>query len=185
MSKRWIVGSALGAVAIAASVVAVPFIATGADAAGASPTATSTPVIARAVIPEVTSDRDVPEVSVTVTQGAASATLDLRVAANSAERGRGLMWITSMPANEGMLFVFPNTLQEGFWMANTYLPLDIAFISQDGDLISVVQGKPLDLSILSPGVAYRYTIETNVGWWAAHGFSPGAHVAIPQGLEAS
>jgi len=179
MTKRWIAGAAVAAAALSASLAVLPFVSAGADTP-ASPTVTQ-----RAIIPEVSSDRDVPEVFVKVSQGASSATLDLRVAASEPERERGLMWITTMPDDAGMLFVFPRDTGSGFWMENTYIPLDIAFISDSGRLIAVRQGKRLDTTILSPGAPYRYAIETNVGWWAAHGFSPGAQVTLPTALEAS
>lgn len=180
MTKPWIIVSAVAALTIAASLVAAPFATSGADAADPSPT-----LVARAVIPEVSSARNLPEVMVTVSQNGAASTLYLDVAANGAERARGLMWITSMPADEGMLFVFPRDTTSGFWMENTYIPLDIAFVGDDGAVLSVRHGAPLDTTVLSPGAPYRYTIETNAGWWMAHGFSAGAHVTIPGGLEAS
>ena len=179
MAKRWIVGAVAGVTALGASASAVAFV--SANAGAPTPRA----VTQRAVIPEVSSDRDIPEIAVSVSQGTATATLDLRVAATPRERARGLMWITEMPADAGMLFVFPANTSDGFWMENTYLPLDIAFISGSGQLITVVQGKALDTTILKPGAPYRYAIETNVGWWSAHGFSPGAQVTLPAGLEAS
>lgn len=178
MTKRWIVGAAVGASVVGASVLAAPFVAAGAGAP-ASPTVTP-----RVVIPEVSSDRDIPEIAVNVSEGASTATLDLRVAATTEERARGLMWITEMPADAGMIFVFPADTTEGFWMENTYLPLDIAFISGSGQLIAVLPGKPLDTTVLKPGARYRYAIETNVGWWSAHGFSAGAQVTLPAGLGA-
>jgi uncharacterized membrane protein (UPF0127 family) len=181
MRTRRLIASAVGAVLIGGSVLAAPFVTGGAQA---QPTP-STTITARAIIRGVSADRDVGEVEVAVTQGDAKAMLDLSLALNSAERERGLMWITSMPGDAGMLFVFPRDGLTGFWMKNTYLPLDIAFMSSQGTLVSVKQGVPLDTTILSPGAPYRYVIETNVGWWASHGFSPGAHVALPANLPAA
>jgi uncharacterized membrane protein (UPF0127 family) len=167
------------AVAIAVSVILAPFVDSGAEAQHPPGTATLT---AQAVIPEISADRDVPEVQLAVTQGDAQANLDLRVAADEAERERGLMWITTMPEDEGMLFLFTHDGSGGFWMKNTYIPLDIAFIDARGTVVAIRQGEPLDTTILTPGSSYRYVIETNVGWWAAHGFSAGAQVHLPEDL---
>lgn len=191
MTMRRVLVSGVAAVLISASVLVAPFVIRSADAqpgpSSLPPTATATPgAQVRVVIPEVSADRDVGEATVTVTQDDATATLDVRFAATEAERERGLMWITTMPEDAGMLFLFPRDSMGGFWMKNTYLPLDIAFIDADGVVVSIKQGTPLDTTTLSPGAAYRSVIETNVGWWAEHGFSVGAHVTLPANLpEAS
>jgi uncharacterized membrane protein (UPF0127 family) len=167
------------AVAIAGSVLLAPFADSGAEAQHTP----GTPTLAvRAHIPEMSADRDVDEVRLSVTQDDASADLDLRVAANEAERERGLMWITTMPDDQGMLFLFPRDGSGGFWMKNTYIPLDIAFIDSEGTVVAVKHGTPLDLTTLSPGAPYRYVIETNAGWWASHGLSAGAKVNLPDNL---
>lgn len=81
-----------------------------------------------------------------------------------------------------MLFLFAREVQTGFWMRNTYVPLDIAYIGADRRVIAIKQGKPLDETPLTPGEKYLYVLELNAGWFERHGMGPGAVVALPDGL---
>jgi uncharacterized protein len=61
----------------------------------------------------------------------------------------GLMWRKSMPADEGMLFVFPEAKQATFWMRNTLIPLDLVFIRSDGTIANVAaKATPLSLETI-------------------------------------
>jgi uncharacterized protein len=105
--------------------------------------------------------------------------LRVEVADTLAKQERGLMFRQSMPENEGMLFVYKEPQEMSFWMRNTFIPLDIAFVGADGIILNVHQAKPLDESILyrSAGAA-KYVIETNQGWFARHGILPGDKVVF-------
>ena len=48
-----------------------------------------------------------------------------------ATRETGLMCVTRMPKNYGMLFVFSQEIELGFWMKHTLVPLDILWIGAD------------------------------------------------------
>lgn len=58
------------------------------------------------------------------------------------ERIKGLQGVTELKENEGMLFFFEEPQTVGFWMKDTKIPLDIIFIDEDMEVISVYQGKP-------------------------------------------
>jgi hypothetical protein len=96
------------------------------------------------------------------------------VADRPASREKGLMFRRSLPEDEGMLFVFEYPQMQSFWMRNTYLPLDIAFLSEQRVIINILTMKPLD-----EGPRYRssapalYVIEANAGWFSSHGIAPG------------
>jgi uncharacterized membrane protein (UPF0127 family) len=105
--------------------------------------------------------------------------LRVEVADTLAKQERGLMFRQSMPENEGMLFVYKEPQEMSFWMRNTFIPLDIAFVGADGIILNIHQAKPLDESILyrSAGAA-KYVIETNQGWFSRHGIRPGDKVTF-------
>ena len=99
------------------------------------------------------------------------------VAGDEAARSQGLMHRRQMPQDEGMLFVFEYPQQLSFWMKNTYLPLDIAFVSKDGTILNILRMEPLNEvpRYLSRGPAL-YAIEANAGWFKDHGIKAGDRV---------
>lgn len=78
-------------------------------------------------------------------------------------RRTGLMDISSMDPDEGMLFIFPESQQLSFWMKNTYIPLDIIFIDEDLKIIKIHENaKPLDINIrYESGQPAKYALELN------------------------
>jgi uncharacterized membrane protein (UPF0127 family) len=120
--------------------------------------------------------------TIVVSQGGASAAVRVEVAATLDERQRGLMFRQQLAEDAGMLFLFAREVQTGFWMRNTYVPLDIAYIGADRRVIEVKRGKPLDESPLTPDGRYLYVLEVNAGWFERHGMGPGAVVTLPEGL---
>ena len=82
---------------------------------------------------------------------APQATLHLEVARTDADRERGLMYRTSLPANTGMLFVFGSDGPVDFWMKNTLIPLDMVFVAADGTVRKVFARVPVVSPALPDG----------------------------------
>ena len=118
----------------------------------------------------------------TVTEGPVRASVKVEIAATSELRQQGLMYRQEMAEDEGMLFIFPSDTSGGFWMKNTYLPLDIAYIDAAGRVLEVHKAKPLDETALLPKQPYRYTLEVNQGWFERHGLGVGSIVTLPANL---
>lgn len=68
--------------------------------------------------------------------------LIVTVAQTEEEQKKGLQGVKELKDNEGMLFVFPEPQQVSFWMKDTNIPLDIIFIDEDLEVISVAKGEP-------------------------------------------
>lgn len=99
------------------------------------------------------------------------------VARTPEEQARGLMYRKTMPRNVGMLFPFPEARRASFWMMNTYLPLDIIFISPQGRVLNVGEGVPLsEATVESIGLAGA-VLELNRGEAARIGLKPGDRIA--------
>jgi uncharacterized protein len=96
------------------------------------------------------------------------------VARSAEQRGIGLMHRPSLAANDGMLFVFDRTGVQCFWMKNTLIPLSIAFLDDDGRIISIAEMKPQDLGSHCSTRPVRLALEMNSGWFAKRGIAPGA-----------
>lgn len=90
----------------------------------------------------------------------------------------GLMYRNSLPADGGMLFVFPYEQKESFTMRNTLIPLDMIFISGDMTIVDInPEAAPESYGIyLSP--PSRYVIEVNGGFCKKHGIRIGDRVRI-------
>lgn len=108
----------------------------------------------------------------TLTIGAKS--LQVEIVQNDEERMRGLMHREQLPQDQGMLFVFEESRIQSFWMRNTFIPLDIAFIDANGKIIDIQRMAPLDetQSYQSP-VPVPYVLEVNAGWFERNGITVG------------
>jgi uncharacterized membrane protein (UPF0127 family) len=106
------------------------------------------------------------------------------VASTPEARRLGLGGRDSLPADGGMLFVYPLDEPRLFWMKDCRFALDIAFIGRDRKVLSVATlGPGADLpneripSVRCPQPA-GFVLETNAGWLAAHGVREGDEVDL-------
>lgn len=100
--------------------------------------------------------------------------LRVEIAADDASRSRGLMGREVLPAGTGMLFVYPDSAVRAFWMKDTPLPLDIAYLDGSGRVIDIQTMTPFSLEPHRSAAPARYALEVPAGWFAAHGVAPGA-----------
>jgi uncharacterized membrane protein (UPF0127 family) len=105
--------------------------------------------------------------------------VNVEIADTIESRQLGLMFRPSMPTDAGMLFDFQGDTTSGFWMANTILPLSIAFITADGTIIDTLDMQPLDTNGVDPSGVYRYALEVNQGFFRAHNINVGDKVKLP------
>ena len=89
------------------------------------------------------------------------------------EREIGLMFRSSMGANQGMLFAFERPGQQCFWMKNTLIPLDVAFVADDGVIVNIDHMKPQTLDGHCSEKPVRFVLEMNDGWFAKRGVRAG------------
>ena len=100
------------------------------------------------------------------------------------ELERGLMFRKTMPQSDGMLFDFGRPQDVAMWMKNTYLPLDMLFIDQDGRVISVKEdAKPMSEAIIASGGPVTGVLEVNAGTIRRIGARPGDIVRHPMFKE--
>lgn len=103
-------------------------------------------------------------------------TIRVEVARTEEEQAKGLMGRRSLGRDEGMLFVYEKDVHHGFWMKDTLIPLSIAFMDQGGRIMAIMDMEPLTLDIHRPPRAFRYALEMNQGWFAAHRIEVGDFV---------
>jgi uncharacterized membrane protein (UPF0127 family) len=118
--------------------------------------------------------------ALTVVTDAGERPFQVEIADDPRERSVGLMFRRSMGLGEGMLFDFGSEEPASFWMRNTYIPLDMIFINEDGTIDSIAKRTtPLsEKSVPSKGPV-RFVLEINGGLTDQLGIEPGDHVIGP------
>jgi uncharacterized membrane protein (UPF0127 family) len=97
------------------------------------------------------------------------------------EQETGLMFRKSVPAETGMLFVFPAVQPEPFWMKNTLVPLDMVFINPDGTIRAIAENTvPFSLAPVDSGGPVLAVLELQGGITAKDNISVGDRVTAAQ-----
>jgi len=96
------------------------------------------------------------------------------VASDFATRGRGLMHRKGLAPNAGMLFIFDGPSQQCMWMKNTYIPLSVAFLDEQGAIINIADMQPHSEQTHCSARPALYALEMTQGWFAERGIKPGS-----------
>jgi uncharacterized membrane protein (UPF0127 family) len=107
----------------------------------------------------------------------------VEIVANDELRAQGLMYRESVPSGTGMLFVYRQSGEYGFWMKNTYIPLDMIWMDETGQVVALHENVPPCRADpcpgYNPGTTARYILELAAGEAKAHGVKVGAKVQLP------
>ncbi len=106
----------------------------------------------------------------------------VEIANSPDEQARGLMGRTALAEGRGMLFVFPDEEVRSFWMRNTLIPLSIAFMDSEGQIVDLQDMKPLDDNPphYVPAEPTRYALEVNRGFFEERGVEEGDSADLPR-----
>jgi uncharacterized membrane protein (UPF0127 family) len=107
-----------------------------------------------------------------------SSALTLIYATTSQAQERGLGGRASLPANEGMLFVFDHTGPHGFWMKDMQFPIDIIWLDENKRVVHIESNvQPSSYpNVYSPEMPSRYALEVNAGYAATHSIVAGSKI---------
>jgi uncharacterized membrane protein (UPF0127 family) len=95
--------------------------------------------------------------------------IDIEIAENDYERQLGLMNRESMEEMQGMLFIFPEERFQSFWMMNTLFSLDILFINNQKEIVTIHRNtKPLSEQSYPSSEPAIYVLEVNAGFCERH-----------------
>ena len=98
----------------------------------------------------------------------------VEIAVTDRQHAQGLMFRQSLAKNAGMLFDYKVPTSITMWMKNTYIPLDMIFIGNDGRVINVVQRAiPFSENVISSLGKARGVLEVNGGTASRLGIMPG------------
>lgn len=105
----------------------------------------------------------------------------VRIARTPEEQQHGLMEVPELPDGAGMWFHYGEDRTGSFWMKNTLVPLDIAYIGEDGGIVSVADAVPCEAEpcpTYPPEGAYRHVLEVPNGYLDRIGASTDATVRL-------
>lgn len=75
--------------------------------------------------------------------------------------------------NDGMIFIFPRKHPQSFWMQNTYIPLDIAFLDDSGKIMQIESMAPMSTRMTTSSSPCQYAVEVNKGWFSKNNIDVG------------
>jgi uncharacterized membrane protein (UPF0127 family) len=113
--------------------------------------------------------------------------IQVEIADEQSERAQGLMCRESIAPDTGMLFTYETDRSNGFWMQNTYVPIDILHIDSSGRVVDVLSMTPClrdglsdgdwqvkcatEAAEYTPESGWRYVLELPAGWLESNGIS--------------
>jgi uncharacterized membrane protein (UPF0127 family) len=108
----------------------------------------------------------------------AKTSADIQIADNEFEEELGLMYRKQMDENRGMLFIFPSSQIQTFWMRNTFIPLDMIFVNHDKRIVTIHKNtKILSDSTYASSEPAQYVIEVDAGFCDRHNIKVGDKIS--------
>lgn len=105
--------------------------------------------------------------------------IDIEIADDDARRERGMMYRRQMELNRGMLFIFEDEDLRSFWMKNTYLPLDILYISAQKKIVRIHENvATLNERSIPSDFPAKYVLEVNAGFCSLYNILDGDEVTF-------
>jgi uncharacterized membrane protein (UPF0127 family) len=106
--------------------------------------------------------------------------VNVEVVSKPADQAIGLMYRKHLAKDSGMLFIFQQERPQSFWMKNTFIPLDMLFISSDLVIVDITTMNPCktdpcpDYTSRQPA---RYCLEVNAGYARSHTIAIGDKIS--------
>lgn len=105
------------------------------------------------------------EIYLTKASGDTLQHLEIEIADDDYQRETGLMYRTSLKPKHGMLFIFEDEQPRGFYMKNTYIPLDLIFVNANNKVVSISKdASPESMETIESEVPAKYVLEINAGF---------------------
>ena len=114
--------------------------------------------------------------------------IPVEISADDASRQRGLSERDELPPDRGMVFLYPEASHRSFWMKNCVVPIDVAFVDDDGRIVNLHEMQPpvdpdrlRHYDAVSP---VRVALEMPGGWFRSHGVAAGDRVILSPEVRA-
>ncbi|MEM9830118.1 MAG: DUF192 domain-containing protein [Bacteroidota bacterium] len=103
----------------------------------------------------------------------------IEVADDNEQRAQGMMYRSSMNEEEGMLFIHEQPRIQSYWMKNVKVPLDIIYVSEDKEIVTIYQGvMPYSEKSIPSSAEALYVVEVNAGFTGRHQIEEGDYIAF-------
>ena len=116
----------------------------------------------------------------TTSEGYIDLPLHVEIPKDDARFKLGLMFRESLDIDRGMLFIFEEIGKHSFHMKNTRIPLDIAFVKEDGTIESIKELNPHSLLPVSSDGEVLFAIEANRGWFTENNVEVGDEIVLSE-----
>lgn len=110
-------------------------------------------------------------------------TINIEIAEGPSMLAQGLMYRETLASDNGMLFKFPDITYASFWGKNTYIPLDIAFITHNGEVAEISDINhiaPMSTKSIHSTVPCKYALEVNAGFFKENDIGIGTKIEIDE-----
>jgi uncharacterized protein len=104
--------------------------------------------------------------------------IDVWIADTPSRQSQGLMFVTDMPADRGMVFLHDPPRVANMWMKNTYMELDMLFVAGDRIVKIAQRTRPHSLETISSDVPVSAVIELRGGEAKRRGLAVGNRVRV-------
>jgi len=104
----------------------------------------------------------------------------VEIAESASERVQGLSRRETLAEDEGLLFIFPEEDLHGIWMKDMFFALDIAWISEDLEIVHIEEMVSPDTypEAFYPNVPASYVLELNESVFESKGIGLGDTIVI-------
>lgn len=103
--------------------------------------------------------------------------IDIELAEDDYERAMGLMHRYTMDEQQGMLFIMDREEPQSFWMKNTHISLDILYVNEAYDIVSIHKyTQPFSTKSLPSVHPTKYVVEVIAGFCDKHRITEGDQI---------
>jgi uncharacterized membrane protein (UPF0127 family) len=103
---------------------------------------------------------------------------NIEIVSTFEDRKKGLMFRQSISDDFGMFFIWEYKKEQCMWMKDTFIPLSLAYISNDGEVIDIYDMVPFSRKSFCSSKPVKYALEVNKNWFKENNISIGDTLEI-------
>tara|TARA_X000000368_G_C22490143_1_gene475918 strand:- start:2 stop:451 length:450 start_codon:yes stop_codon:yes gene_type:complete len=103
---------------------------------------------------------------------------NIEIVSTFEDRKKGLMFRQSISDDFGMFFIWEYKKEQCMWMKDTFIPLSLAYISNDGEIIDIYDMVPFSRKSVCSSKPVKYALEVNKNWFKENNISIGDTLEI-------